>query len=194
MHPKTGRAPYPRSSFTAFADILALRCADLPEPLTPLTAWLRNRGRNTPAHHLPQLIAHLRQLQAMPAWQDFDVILTPMLSTAPPPPGSFSALSPAENFAAQTAWTPWATLWNLTGWAGITVPLIPTADCPGRWPIAVHLGAVGQRISEAELISLAEWLQQQFQTMLQSPAPHRSLCLDDVTLSEPGSIQIPQIY
>ncbi|MFE1668341.1 amidase family protein [Corynebacterium bovis] len=168
-------APYPPALFETFADVLASRCAGLPDPLLPVTAWFRDRGRAvTDADPDRGLAAATRTIAALPdevlrAWPDVDVAVTPTLACAPPPPGTFSALSPAADVAVQTAWTPWATLWNLTGWAALTVPLVDPADVPGRWPVSVHLGAVGDRATAADLLDLAEGIVAQIRASGMNP-------------------------
>ena len=149
-------APYPRATFDLFSTAIAARCADLPDPLSPLTAWLRSAGQQVPAWRRERIEEAIRNLDPSAGpWRDFDVIAVPTIAHAPPAPGTFSALSPEDNFAAQTAWTPWGTLWNLMGWAAVTVPLVAPSKVPGRWPIALMLGAVGDRVSEGELLALA---------------------------------------
>lgn len=158
-------APYPRSTFDLFTDQMAIRCADLPGKLTPISAWLRDRGKGLAAAagtDPDANITALRQIaeQVEEAWADFDIIATPTLACAPPPPGTFSALAPRLNFLAQTAWTPWGTLWNIAGWASVSVPLITPDQSHGRWPISLMLGAVGNRVSEAQLLELAGVVQE----------------------------------
>ena len=149
-------APYPPSTFDLFSTVIAARCADLPGTLSPLTAWLRSTGRQVPAWRRRRIEEAICNLDPSDGpWRDFDVIATPTIAHAPPPPGTFSSLSPQDNFAAQTAWTPWGTLWNLMGWAAVTVPLVDPSRVPGRWPISLMLGAVGDRVSESELLGLA---------------------------------------
>ncbi len=151
-------APYPPATFQLFRELIASRCADLPGTLSPITAWLREEGRQVPKWRRQQLEQQIVGLNPQRAWQHFDVIATPTLACAPPPNGAFSQLTPVDNFWAQTAWTPWGTLWNLTGWASVTLPLVAPERVPGRWPIALLLGAVGNRVSAATLLSLADFL------------------------------------
>lgn len=183
-HPKVagvGHAPAPYSPavFQYFADFLALRCAKLPGDLSPLTSWLRQRGQQIPEHHMPALVERILGLDPTGPWADLDVVATPMLACAPPAPGAFSALPPAKNFLAQTAWTPWGTLWNLKGWASVTVPLVDPMRVPGRWPIALQLGAVGNRVKAAGLLALAEFV-------MEAAA---ALPPEELSIGEPGDIE-----
>lgn len=136
---------YGPEPFDAFTTVLAGMCRRIPGAASPIVAWLRDRGQALSIaeraaalevfHHVPT--------QVMAAWP-FDVLLTPTLAFDPPPVGHFSALPPADDFAEQTRWTPWCTLFNITGWAGISIPF------GGR---SVHLGAL--RCSPSKLLSVA---------------------------------------
>ena len=174
-------SPYPRSTFTHFSEVFASRCRDLPGELTPLTDWLRARGRAIPQWRTEAMETSLRALPdaILETWSDLDIVATPMLACAPPPPGTFSALPPRLNFLAQTAWTPWGTLWNMTGWASVAVPLVDPARVPGRWPIALQLGAVGDRVSEGELLWLAGAVRE----------AARALPPEQLSLDSPGDVE-----
>lgn len=181
--------PYPVDRFAVFSRIMAARCAGLPDPLGPMPGWLKAQGAGLAAADVADAAASLRVLpdDIGRAWPDVDVVVTPTLACAPPPVGAFSALSTAGahrlDFLAQTAWTPWATLWNLTGWAGLSVPLVPAA--PGRWPVSVHLGAVGDRADAATLFALAAHLRDAVAQMVAGD----DAALAAFTLTEPGDIE-----
>lgn len=190
-------APYPVEHFDVYSRVMAARCRDLPDPATTMPTWLRQQGLDlTPA----EIAAATDAVSALPgdiltAWDGdadgpVDVVVTPMLACAPPRIGAFSRApgpetrDPAADFQAQTAWTPWATLWNLTGWAGLSVPLVSPDAAPGRWPVSVHLGAVADRVSAAELLDLAHHLQETMARMVDADAS----VLDAVTLAGPGDL------
>jgi amidase len=194
-------APYPVERFDVYSRIMAARCRDLPDPVTMMPTWLRRRGRAlTPA----EIADATDAVSALPgdvlrAWDGdpagpVDVVVTPMLACAPPGIGAFARMSrqeapgvvdPAADFLAQTAWTPWATLWNLTGWAGLSVPLVTPDAAPGRWPVSVHLGAVADRVSAAELLGLAQHLQETVARMVDADPS----VLDAVTVADPGDLE-----
>jgi amidase len=206
-------APYPVEHFGIFSRIMAARCRDLPDPATPMPRWLRQRGRDLTSAEITaaaQAVAALPE-QVLAAWDrvpdgaeerpgdPVDVVVTPMLACAPPRIGAFSGYSspdaggapdgapggdPAADFHAQTAWTPWATLWNLTGWAGLSVPLVTPDAVPGRWPVSVHLGAVSDRVSPVELLGLAHHLQHSIAGMADADAS----VLDAVSVDGPGDL------
>ena len=178
-------APYPPHTFHLFSQLLAARCADLPGHLTALTSWLRTTGRAIPLHHRAQLERQILALNPAnntannPApWSDLDVIATPTIACAPPPPGAFSQLPPGLNFAAQTAWTPWGTAYNLLGWASVSFPLVDPARVPGRWPISLMLGAVANKVSASQLLGLASFI---------SDATSR-LPAEQLSIGDPGDI------
>lgn len=171
--------PYPRATFELFAQFLSGRCAPLPGDLTPITAWLRDQGRGispTQRSAVARSLLGVRE-RVEQAWDQFDVIATPTLACPPPPPGAFSALPPRLNFLAQTAWTPWATLWNITGWAALSVPLVPATN--GRWPVSLLLGAVSDRVSALDLLQLGVAVQRMAQLL---PA-------EQLSSAQPGNVE-----
>lgn len=137
--------PYGPGAFDLFIRIMTRSFARLPEAdYSPMVAWIRATG----ARHAASAGADATARAALPAavhgrWP-IDVVLTPTLAHDPPPVGSFSRLDHPEDFAAQTRWTPWCSLWNLTGWAGLSMPFAGAS---------VHLGAV--RADESDLLMLA---------------------------------------
>ena len=103
--------------------------ADACEPLTqaviargramPATAlWSALQGGAVAAHHLWRL------------FRDVDLLLTPMLATAPPPLGAFPTDhgDVGAHFARMAAFAPYATLANVTGAPALTVPVGADAD------------------------------------------------------------------
>ncbi|MGP9724530.1 amidase family protein [Corynebacterium sp. AOP40-9SA-29] len=192
-------APYPVEHFEVYSRIMAARCRSLPDPSTVMPGWLRQQGRALSPEQIADAAAAIADLpaQVLDAWgargadAPVDVVVTPMLACAPPPVGAFSRYSaagdPATDFLAQTAWTPWATLWNLTGWAGLSVPLVTPESAAGRWPVSVHLGAVADRASAADLLGLASHLQDAVRRMMDAD-PADSGVLQALTLDGPGDV------
>ena len=92
------------------------------------------------------------------AWDAFDVILTPTLAQPPSLVGELrNDDDPAGDFAAQTRFTPWTSVYNLTGRPAISLPL-HTAEVDGRTlPIGVMLG--GRLGSEDLLLSISAQLE-----------------------------------
>lgn len=191
-------APYPVEHFDVYSRIMAARCRDLPDPATTMPTWLRQRGVDLTPTEIADATEAVSSLPGdiLTAWDGHaggpvDVVVTPMLACAPPRIGDFSRYSgpeindPAADFQAQTAWTPWATLWNLTGWAGLSVPLVTPDAASGRWPVSVHLGAVADRASAAELLGLARHLQETVAGMVDADPS----VLDAVTVTGPGNLE-----
>lgn len=154
-------SPYSPETIELLRVVLAYRCRNLDGALSPLSRYFRDLGGTITAEQYEDTLARLRRLPDMVLgqWADaanVDLVLNPTIAYPPPPVGTFAALPPEEDFAAQTAWTPWCTLWNLTGWAGLSVPVVTTAiDGPWHgWPVSVHVGAVGDRVSPWEVLGV----------------------------------------
>jgi amidase len=130
---------------------------DREERLRPLTRFLRERGNTITA---PQLFTAQGALQlavrlAMPAAEAYDVILHPTLAQPPVPVGYFEEVDPAENFERQKRFTPFTSLYNITGQPAVNVPLHWT---DAGLPVGVML--VGRMSDEATLISLSAQLEE----------------------------------
>ncbi len=132
----------------------------LEERLVPLTRWLRDKGRSTTglAYAQAHLGIQLTSREVAASWAPFDLVLTPTLAVPPAPIGSLrDDDDPAGDFAAQIAYTPWTSVWNLTGLPSVSLPL-HRADIDGvRLPIGVMLG--GRFGAEETLLSVAAQLE-----------------------------------
>ena len=154
-------SPYPPETIELLRIVLAYRCRNLDGALSPLSTYFGDLGTTITAEQYEETLTRLRELPdlVLGQWSDManvDLVLNPTIAYPPPPVGTFAALPPEEDFAAQTAWTPWCTLWNLTGWAGLSVPVVTTAiDGPWHgWPVSVHVGAVGDRVPPWEVLGV----------------------------------------
>lgn len=127
------------------------------EPVTPLTAWLRARGRSLSAADVVRSLTALQRLTRPAAvlTDRYDAILTPTLAQPPVPIGHFHDQDPAENFARQCAFSPFASVYNVTGQPAIS---LPTYWTPDDLPIGIMLA--GAHGAEPTLISLAAQLEQ----------------------------------
>lgn len=160
------RKPFGAEEWGAFGDLWAVGALSVPVPegaeqvLRPLTRWLRERGRSCTAVGFAAAYAGIQQItrRTEEAWAEFDVILSPTLAQPPLPVGALrNDADPAADFAAQTAFTPWTSIWNLTGRPSISLPL-HTATVDGvELPIGIMLG--GGLYAEARLLSLAAQLE-----------------------------------
>jgi amidase len=152
-------------SFEAVWSVLALTVPipdDAEGLLVPLTRWLRDKGRATSGLAYAEAISAIQRTtrEAAATWAPYDVILSPTLAQPPPPVGAMrDDDDPAADFAAQIAFTPWTSVWNLTGRPAISLPL-HSADVDGvELPIGVMLG--GKHGSEETLLALACRLEQE---------------------------------
>ena len=163
------RAPVPFgaerwASFEAIWSVLSLSAPVPPEGeelLVPLTRWLRAKGREISGHDYAAAIdlAQVTTREAAATWAAYDVILCPTLARLPVPIGALrDDDDPAADFAAQMAFTPWTSVWNVTGWPAISLPLDQTTADGVELPVGVMLG--GRHGSEATLLALAAQLEQ----------------------------------
>ena len=120
----------------------------------------RERGRQATGLEYARAAAAVQRIgvDIARAWAGFDVILTPTLAQPPALVGSLrNDADPAEDFAAQTRFTPWTSVYNLSGGPAISLPL-HTAEVDGAVvPIGVMFGAAHG--AEELLLSLAGQLE-----------------------------------
>lgn len=165
--------PFPAQRWAAFAAVWSVLALSIPLPgqgddaaaaealMTPLTRWLRERGRAVSGVEYAAALGATQQLarETAAAWDCYDVILTPTLAQPPAPIGSLrDDIDPAADFDAQCAFTPWTSTYNLTGRPAISLPLHRERAADGgagapELPYGVMLGA---RLGEEEtLLGLA---------------------------------------
>lgn len=148
---------------TAFETVWAVSAHSVPVcsgregELRPLTRWLRERGSRVGG---PKLLRAVQTLQVagrvMVAGQgEHDVVLTPTLAQLPRPVGWFSrAADPAEDFDRQKHFSPFTSVYNVTGQPAVSMPLHWTDD---GLPVGVQL--VGPPAGEGTLLALAGQLE-----------------------------------
>jgi amidase len=98
-------------------------------------------------------LGELRRIaaRALAAIAPYDAVLTPTLASPPLPVGALrNDDDPAADFAAQTRFTPWTSMWNVTGSPAISLPLHWTPD---DLPVGVMLA--GRPAGEEALLALA---------------------------------------
>ena len=128
--------------------------------LEPINRMLAESARTTPS---PQHVASIMELQQIARrtvafWSDVDVVVTPTLALQPVPVGwtwDGTDGDPHRAFAAQTLFTPFTPLVNVTGQPAMSLPL--------HWsdaglPVGVQF--IGAPFAEATLIRLAAQLEQ----------------------------------
>ncbi len=167
-HTEEAGAPFAAEEWEAFVPLWATMAlaAPLPEEaesmLLPLTRSMRAQGRDVSGLQLLEAINSVQRLTRVTAqrWAEYDLIVCPSLAQPPAEVGSIrNDEDPAADFEAQKAFTPWSSLWNLTGAPAISLPLhwASVEDGGPELPFGVLIGAgVGQ---EKTLLSLASTLE-----------------------------------
>lgn len=154
--------PFTPDDWLAFMPLWTGAAAGIPlskddeSNVTELTRWLRDEGKKLSAADFNTAINAVQTLtrKAAIGWSDFDVILTPTLSEPAVFPGDIKLPDGAADFDKQKSFTPWASVWNMTGNASITLP-VHRADVDGiELPFGAMLSAVNPG-SDALLLSLA---------------------------------------
>ena len=167
--------PLPRDAVpvfeTCWAVLTALGVVNLPEEsqllLRPLTTWLAERGMAVSGPEFGLAIAELRRVAArtLATLSPYDVVLTPTLAVPPLPVGALrNDDDPAADFEAQKRFTPYTSLWNVTGSPAISLPTHWTQD---GLPVGVMLAAAPGE--EARLLSLAAQVEEVEPWAVQTP-------------------------
>ena len=137
--------------------LTALSVVNLPPEkralLRPLTTWLADRGTAVSGPEFGLAVGELRRAAArtLAAVSAYDVVLTPTLATPPLPVGAIrDDADPAADFEAQKRFTPYTSLWNVTGSPAVS---LPTHQTPDGLPVGVMLAAAPG--DEATLVALA---------------------------------------
>ncbi len=140
-----------------WAVLTALSFVNLPGEeralLRPLTTWLSERGMAVSGPEFGLAIGELRRVAArtLAAVSAYDAVLTPTVAAPPLPVGAIrNDDDPAEDFEAQKRFTPWTSMWNVTGSPAIS---LPTHWTPDDLPVGVMLATAPG--DEATLLSLA---------------------------------------
>lgn len=159
--------PMTGAEWQAFMPLWSVGAASVPLPpeaeelLMPLTRYLREIGQRTSAVDYAGAYTEMQRLvrKIAAAWQDFDMILTPTLSGPPAFPGDLQLPDPAEDFEAQKRFTPWTSIWNMTGAPSISLPLHRGLVDGVELPFGVMLSGV--RIGQdATVLALAAALEE----------------------------------
>ncbi|MEO7351629.1 MAG: amidase [Marmoricola sp.] len=147
---------------TCWAVLTALSVVTLPDEarslLRPLTTWLADRGMAVGGPEFGLAIGELRRVAAgtLLAVSAYDAVLTPTLAVPPLLVGAIrNDADPAADFEAQKRFTPYTSLWNLTGSPAISLPTHQTAD---GLPVGAMLATAPG--DEAALLSLAAQVEQ----------------------------------
>ena len=132
------------------------------ELLTPLTRYLRGRGREVSGTAYALALAGMQAATraAMTRLAAYDVLLSPTLAQLPARVGALrDDADPAADFEAQKRYTPFTATYNVTGQPAVSLPLHWSTQPGGRvLPVGVMLA--GRPAGEAQLLSLAAQLEQ----------------------------------
>jgi amidase len=159
--------PFPAQRWESFEAIWSVLAATAPIPpdkeylLVPYTRWLRAKGRGFSGVQYADAISSVQRStrEAASVWASFDLILSPTLARLPAFVGELrNDEDPAADFAAQVEYTPWTSVWNLTGWPAISLPLHRVEVDGVSLPVGVMLG--GRHGSEETLLALSAQLEE----------------------------------
>jgi amidase len=136
--------------------------ADAEHLLCPLTRWWRAKAERVSgteflrAAHAAQLVSR----RIIAAHSAYDVVLTPTIAQLPRPVGWFTeGGDPAWDYARQVRFTPFTSIYNITGQPAVSVPL--SWSEPGQagqlLPVGVQL--VGLPGADRLLLELASALE-----------------------------------
>ena len=160
-------APLTPQEWRAFMPLWTVGAASIPlsesqeGQLLELTRWLREQGRGYSGVQLAEAFSGVQSLarRILEDLAAFDVVLTPSLAAPPAFPDTLQLPGGADDFAAQCAFTPWTSTWNMLGTAALSVPLHREELDGVELPFGVQLGATRPG-EEPLLLSLAAQLEE----------------------------------
>lgn len=115
--------------------------ADARARVTPLIRWLGGRGERVSGPEFGLALGEMRRVAArtLALLAPYDAVLTPTLAQPPLPVGALrNDADPAADFEAQKRFTPWTSMWNVTGSTAISLPVHHSED---GLPVGVMLAA-----------------------------------------------------
>lgn len=159
-------APFTPADWAAFMPLWTVGAASIPldaaqeAQLLELTRWLREQGRTYSGVDLAQAVTGVQSLsrRTLESFSAFDAVITPALAGPPARPDELQLADGADDFAAQCAFTPWTSTWNMLGTAAIALPLHREAVDGVELPFGVQLGAT-RHGEESLLLALAAQLE-----------------------------------
>lgn len=167
----TARAPVSAANFAAGMARAIARVGRDPEPgeLEPLTLAALNGSRAVTGEAAFRGFQELRMLcrSVVERFDSFDVFLSPVMTTPPPPIGTISGADgdPADIVKKQAALFPYAALFNFTGQPSLSLPLEMS---PHGLPIGMMFTA--RYADEATLFRLAGQLEREHPWAARRPA------------------------
>jgi amidase len=131
--------------------------------LLPLTRWWRERGAKVsgPEYLTAAMAAQNAARRVIAAHAGFDVVLTPALALPPRPVGWFTDRGdPAFDYLRQQQFTPFTSIYNITGQPALTLPLYWTESTPDQPTLPIGVQLVGQPGADALLLELGATVQE----------------------------------
>lgn len=122
------------------------------EQMEPLTQYFVELARSRPPEQTAAAIASLQDFSdhALAIFGPWDMLLTPMLATAPPEIGWFAGLDPEQNYIEQCRFTPYSSVVNVLGLPALNVP-VHTSQDGLSWSVQL----IGKPGTEEQLLALA---------------------------------------
>ncbi|MDA2805351.1 amidase [Nocardiopsis suaedae] len=154
--------PFDASLMRMFEVVWAAMAVATPVPeedegrLRPITRGMRARARSASVEDYMRATGGIQMAlrRAVPRLDAYDVLLSPTLAQLPAPVGYFASDDPREEFARMSAFTPFTSMFNVTGQPSASVPLHWTGE---GLPVGVMLtGRLGE---EGTLLSLSAQLE-----------------------------------
>jgi amidase len=126
--------------------------------LEPMTIGLITVSENAPSDALERAVSVLRNFEEQYAtlFSDIDVLLTPVLTSTPPPIGEMGPAQGMEAFARAERYVGYTPLQNVAGAPAISIPLGWSSQ--NGMPIGAHFAAA--KGHERRLLELAYELEQ----------------------------------
>jgi amidase len=157
----------------AFRTIWQVGAARIPaegaaeELLEPLTRWLMRRGREVSALELSVALSALTAYERSLISQlsSYDAVITPAMALTPRPLGWFDQDDGERNFEQQVQYTPFTSMFNVSGLPAITLPVDVTDQ---GLPMGVQL--VGRPGGESTLLALGAQLERRIRWQDRHPA------------------------
>ncbi|WP_241648372.1 amidase [Paenirhodobacter populi] len=158
-----------RESARLFAAIVAVNLATLPLDFAqaePMTRAARDLGAAMTGAGVWRITTDMA-LVSRDLWRVFegvDLIVTPMLATAPPPVGSFPTQGTdiQAHFARMTAFAPLAALANISGFPALTLPFGTDKGLPLPVQLIAPMGGEERLLAAAALLEREDRWQHPF--------------------------------
>ena len=139
--------------------------------LTPLVAWLVERGRRLTGAQVLDAMTALDTFQAtlIAAFDRFDAVLTPTLALTPRPLGWYGD-DPEEDFRRQCAYSPWTSMANVAGLPAISLPVgVTGAGHPDGEGLPMGVQLVGRPGGERVLLAIGAQLERRLRWQRRHP-------------------------